>query len=68
MGEKLFSKVTGATGLPVEAISKELEVLIEQVGFDRDTVTLDQLRIVLAEYVQDILLEAKEDLEKTENQ
>lgn len=64
MGAKLFTDVTEATGLPNEAISRELAEVISMAGYDKDTLTLDQLRHALAEYVQDILLEAKEDLAK----
>jgi hypothetical protein len=64
MGEKLFSEVTEATGLPNETISRELAELITSAGYDKETLTLDQLRHALAEYVQDILLEAKDDLNK----
>ena len=66
MGEKLFSEVTEATGLPRETISKELADLISSAGYNRETLTLDQLRHALAEYVQDILLSAKDDLNKLE--
>jgi hypothetical protein len=62
MGAKLFSDVAEATGLPTETISKELAELISAAGYSKETLTLDQLRHALAEYVQDILLEAKDDL------
>ena len=64
MGAKLFSEVAEATGLPNETISRELAELISTAGYNKETLTLDQLRHALAEYVQDILLEAKEDLNK----
>ena len=62
MGAKLLNDVAEATGLPKETISRELAELISTAGYDKETLTLDQLRHALAEYVQDILLEAKEDL------
>ena len=66
MGAKLLGEVVDATGLPTEAISKELTELINAAGYREDNVTLEQLRHALAEYVQDILLAAKEDLSKAE--
>jgi hypothetical protein len=61
MGEKLFGTVTEATGLPSELVAKELEQLIASAGSDRANLTLDDLRAILAEYVQDVLLAAKEE-------
>lgn len=58
-GENLLGQITGATGLPSEVISKELVSLVAKAGKDADSVTLDELRVILAEYVQDILVTAK---------
>lgn len=66
MGDKLFRQVTEATGLPKEEISNELAGLLKAAGFQPDNMTLDDLRTVLAEYVQDILLAAKEELSRKE--
>ncbi len=62
MGEDLFGKVTDATGLPKELVSDELERLLCKAGIKPGEMTLEDLRSVLAEYVQDVLLEAKEKL------
>jgi hypothetical protein len=66
MGNNIFREVTIATGLPPELISEELNKLIEKAGLESDHLTLEQLRFILSEYVQDILLKAKEDLAATE--
>lgn len=66
MDDKLFRQVTEATGLPKEEISNELASLLEAAGFQPENMTLDDLRAVLAEYVQDILLAAKEELSRSE--
>ncbi len=66
MGEELFGQVTDATGLPKDAIAGELERLLNAAGVGRTDMTLDDLRRILSEYVQDVLLAAKEDLAKTE--
>ena len=62
MGEKLFDQVTSATGLPPDMIANELDKIIQAAGLQKDMMTLEDLRRVLAEYVQDILVAAKEDL------
>lgn len=62
MGNGLFELVVGETGLPTAPVRDELSELLEKNGFDAATMTLDQLRIVLAEYLQDVFLEAKENL------
>ena len=59
MGEALIGELTEATGLPEELVDTELGRLITNAGKIRDDVTLDDLRAILAEYVQDVLLEAK---------
>jgi len=66
VGDKLFRQVTEATGLPKEEISNELAGLLEAAGFQPENMSLDDLRAVLAEYVQDILLAAKEELSRGE--
>lgn len=62
MGDDLFGKVTTATGLPPDLIADELARLIERAGVQKSEMTLEDLRQILAEYVQDVLLAAKEDL------
>ena len=59
MGENLIDDVADATGLPPELINKELCALLEKAGVHPTQTTLEDLRAILAEYVQDILLEAK---------
>ena len=57
----LFDKVTGATGLPNDLISRELEQLVTAAGADKSSLTLEDLRTILADYVQEVLLAAKEE-------
>lgn len=47
------------TGLPTESLEMELKKLIAQHGFEPGTLTTDQIRDVLGDYLQDALLEAK---------
>lgn len=59
-GKKLLNEVAQATGLPDHLISNELSTLIESAGISAEEMTLDDLRQVLAEYLQDVLVQAKE--------
>jgi hypothetical protein len=61
MGEDLFSQVIDATGLPEDGVSQELNRLLSQAGVERSEMTLDDLRRILAEYVQDVLLAAQDE-------
>ncbi len=62
MGEQLLIDVATATGLPEELVTRELGKLIKKAGLDPARLTLEELRQVLAEYVQDVLLAAKTEL------
>lgn len=68
MGEALIGELTDATGLPKELVDTELGRLITNAGMIREDVTLDDLRVILAEYVQDVLLAAKEAHENSETE
>ena len=61
MGNKLFSEVTGLTGLPDELIGTELAALLEDKGLKPEQLTLDQLREVLADYLSELALEWNEE-------
>lgn len=61
MGNKLFSEVTGLTGLPDELIGTELASLLEEKGLKPEQLTLDQLREVLADYLAELALEWNEE-------
>lgn len=58
-GRKLLDQLATLTGLPGTSVNKELLKIIEQNGKDPDTLTLQDVRVILAEYLQDVLLEAK---------
>ena len=59
-GTELLNELSTATGLPNEMIGEELSRLISTAGKSTDSVTLDELRDMLATYLQDVLLEAKD--------
>lgn len=61
VGAKLLKEVVTATGLPEEMMNDELGQLVAKAGKSPDDLTLEDLRMILAEYVQDILLAAKDE-------
>jgi hypothetical protein len=63
-GRQLIETIVTSTNLPDQTLDRELNALIQKAGASADSVTLDQLRDILANYLQDVLLEAKLDHEK----
>ncbi len=59
MANELFKKVTDATGLPSDLITKELNQIVNNKGIQSDDLTLDELRVVMAEYLREVILQAK---------
>jgi hypothetical protein len=60
-GIKLLKDVASATGLPGQGAENELDRLILAAGLKKDNLTLDDLREVMANYLQDILLSAQQE-------
>jgi hypothetical protein len=60
MGNQLVSNIATLTGLPESIITNEIKTLIVKAGLNPETIELGQLRLILANYLQDVLLEAKE--------
>lgn len=61
-GESLIKALASATGLPQTWVEEELKTLIVKQGLEPKDVSLAQLRVILAEFLQDTLLSAKESL------
>jgi hypothetical protein len=61
MDDNLFEKIVKNTGLPEELISQDFLKKISDKGFEKNSLTIDQIRDVLAEYLQDVILQARED-------
>ena len=59
-GTALINELSHATGLPDDLIGEELSRIIASAGRSTSDVTLDELREMLAAYLQDVLIEAKE--------
>jgi hypothetical protein len=62
MGERLLTDLAEATGLPSDLVTDELGRLIQGAGLAKSDITLDDLRAILADYMQEILLSAKEEI------
>ncbi|RYZ77356.1 MAG: hypothetical protein EOP05_02100 [Proteobacteria bacterium] len=64
MGERLLTDIADATGLPSNLVTDELGRLLQNAGIEKSEMTLDDLRHVLAEYMQEVLLAARDEHEK----
>lgn len=60
MGNALLEMVILATGLPEGEIRRELQTLIHRHGKTAETLTIEELREILADYLQDVLLTSSE--------
>ncbi len=60
MGQDILKNLIQATGISEELISPELKLLTERAGIPEQDLTIEDLRLILAEYVQEVLLSAKE--------
>lgn len=61
MGNALLEMVILATGLPEREIRRELQALIFKHGKTPESVTIEDLRVILADYLQDVILSSKEE-------
>ena len=61
MDDNLFEKIVKSTGLPEELVTQDFLKKISDKGFEKSTLTLDQIRDVLADYLQDVILQAREE-------
>ncbi|MCM2282158.1 MAG: hypothetical protein NDI61_09965 [Bdellovibrionaceae bacterium] len=68
MGEQLLMELIAATGLPQELVTSELNALIKKAGLDPARLSLEDIRLILAEYVQDVLLAAKTEFASAANE
>ena len=61
-GRALLKLLIESTGLPTEAVEREINRLVARHGVSDAEVTLDDVRNILTEYLQDTLVETKSDL------
>ncbi|MBC7372328.1 MAG: hypothetical protein H7326_12220 [Bdellovibrionaceae bacterium] len=62
MGNALLETLVLATGLPEGDVTRELQALMRKYGKTPETVTMDDLRQLMRDYVQDVLMEKKQRL------
>ncbi len=60
MDQDVLKSLIQATGISEELISPELKSLTDRAGLSEENLTIEDLRLILAEYVQEVLLSAKE--------
>lgn len=60
MGKNLAETVIEATGLPTTAVEKEFNTLLQSHGTTAEDMTIDDLREMMAEYLQTVFLELAE--------
>lgn len=61
-GLGLLRVLVESTGLPADAVEREITKLLAQHQIAAESVTLDDVRNMLSTYLQDALLEAKDAL------
>lgn len=59
-GEDLIQYFIKLTGLPEESARAEIQTIVKKLNKPISEVSTEDLRVVLARYLQDIILEAKE--------
>lgn len=64
MGHDLLDILVVGTGLPENGVRQELLELINRNGKTPDALTMDDLREILADYLQDVLLAARDHHQK----
>lgn len=60
MDDGLFEQITEATGLPKELVSRELSEILDRAGLGQNELTLETLREAMTAYLQDVILQAKD--------
>lgn len=65
MGNELTNTVVAATGLPTDPVERELNSLIVKHGTNPEEMTLDDLRDIMADYLQTVFLELAQEEENS---
>jgi hypothetical protein len=61
-GLALLRVLIQSTGLPMEAMEREVQRLISERNLKPESLTLEDVREILASYLQDVLTDAKTSL------
>ena len=59
-GQELIVELIKATELPEKSLTIEVNRLLQQANKKNEDLTMDDLRSILASYLQEVLLEAKQ--------
>ncbi|MGZ3768417.1 MAG: hypothetical protein ACXVCP_01250 [Bdellovibrio sp.] len=62
MGASLSKTVIEETGLPKEIIEREFNAILAKFGKNPESLTMEELREVMAEYLQLVFLELQEEM------
>lgn len=62
MGKIKLSDVVLATELPTDPVEKELVSLMKKNNISAEELTIDELREIVAEYLQEVLLGLKDEI------
>ena len=57
---EIVKEIIKATGLPENLLNKEFEKMIAKAGLKQEELTLEQVRELLVEYLQETLVTAKD--------
>ena len=61
MAKDLMQELIVATGLPQDPVEREFNKILERYGKNQDELTLEELREVMADYLQIVFLELAEE-------
>ncbi|KYG66745.1 hypothetical protein AZI86_06795 [Bdellovibrio bacteriovorus] len=61
MAKGLTQELIAATGLPQDPVEREFNKILERYGKSQDELTLEELREVMADYLQIVFLELAEE-------
>ncbi len=62
-GSGLLKVLVDATGLPAEAVEREIAKILAKRNLSAETLTIEDVREVLSSYLQDVLVEAKSSID-----
>jgi len=63
-GKELLNEVVAATNLPQDPLNQELMQLLEKAKCAQESLSLEDLRQILADYAQEVLLQAQAEYSK----
>ncbi len=64
-GKALITALLQHTGLPQEGLAAEVDRLIQKHGLNKEHISLEDLRLVMEDYLHYVLPEAQQSLRKS---